>query len=389
MSHFINQQSSSLATFLKSLASFNGDLASITAPPFILSPVSLVEYSRYWLASRELFLAASEEQDPEQRFVKVVRWFIATLRFQYCSRNEKLGSEKKPLNPFLGEVFVGKWAGDDGEEDDIILASEQVSHHPPITGYSIWHEKSGVSIEGYNGIRAGISTTTISVKQKGRAVYRLAGFGDSYLITLPALHIEGIVWGAPFVELEKTSFIQSSTGYKATIDYSGKGYFSGKKNSFRATIVKNADPKTTLYTISGQWSAVSKIKNEKTGLEVEFLDSKKIQMPELYVKPEEQQHDLESRRAWSKVAAAIREGNLDKIHQEKSKIENEQREMRKVEEKEGRVWPRMWFVEVDKDKADDKDADSRNLHQAGKLEADAENSWVFVREKYTNGPVKI
>jgi hypothetical protein len=41
------------------------------------------------------------------------------------------GSEKKPLNPILGEQFIGKWVGEEGET---ILQSEQVSHHPPVTG---------------------------------------------------------------------------------------------------------------------------------------------------------------------------------------------------------------------------------------------------------------
>lgn len=35
-------------SFLKSIASFSGDLSSLTAPPFILSPVSLVEFPSYW-----------------------------------------------------------------------------------------------------------------------------------------------------------------------------------------------------------------------------------------------------------------------------------------------------------------------------------------------------
>ena len=34
--------------FLKSIATFSGDLSSLTAPSFILSPVSLVEFPAYW-----------------------------------------------------------------------------------------------------------------------------------------------------------------------------------------------------------------------------------------------------------------------------------------------------------------------------------------------------
>jgi hypothetical protein len=58
----------------------------------------------------------------------VLKWFLTTLHQQYCSRSEKLGSEKKPLNPFLGELFIGKWLanGADSEVGETTLISEQV-----------------------------------------------------------------------------------------------------------------------------------------------------------------------------------------------------------------------------------------------------------------------
>ena len=34
--------------FLKAIASMSGDLSKMTAPSFILSPVSLTEYPSYW-----------------------------------------------------------------------------------------------------------------------------------------------------------------------------------------------------------------------------------------------------------------------------------------------------------------------------------------------------
>jgi hypothetical protein len=54
-----------------------------------------------------------------------LKWFLSTLKQQYSSRSEKLGSEKKPLNPFLGELFLGKWVDDSGETQ---LVSEQVRY---------------------------------------------------------------------------------------------------------------------------------------------------------------------------------------------------------------------------------------------------------------------
>lgn len=109
----------------QSIASFNGDLSSLTAPPFILSSTSLVEYSAYWAEHPSLFVAPAQEPDPEKRALAVLKWFLSTLHQQYCSRSEKLGSEKKPLNPFLGELFIGKWNGD-ANVGDTSLISEQV-----------------------------------------------------------------------------------------------------------------------------------------------------------------------------------------------------------------------------------------------------------------------
>lgn len=97
----------------------------MTAPPFILSSTSLTEYSAYWAEHPAVFVAPAKEADPEKRALAVLKWFLSTLRQQYCSRSEKLGSEKKPLNPFLGELFLGKWDADP-EVGETRLVSEQV-----------------------------------------------------------------------------------------------------------------------------------------------------------------------------------------------------------------------------------------------------------------------
>jgi hypothetical protein len=113
------------ANSFQNISSFSGDLSSLTAPPFILSETSLTEYSANWVSNPSLLTAPTAEPDPERRAVLVLKWFLSTLKLQYSSRNEKLGSEKKPLNPFLGELFLAKWPkGDDGEE--LRLVSEQV-----------------------------------------------------------------------------------------------------------------------------------------------------------------------------------------------------------------------------------------------------------------------
>lgn len=350
-------------SFLKSIASFNGDLSSLTAPPFILSPTSLVEYSQYWAEHPDLLLAPStiraDVDDKEEakafalkRQIAVTRWFISTLRSQYCLRNESMGSEKKPLNPFLGELFVGLWNTE--ELGETVLLSEQVSHHPPVTGYAIFNDKHQTTLQGYNGIRASISATLINVKQYGHALLKYGALEEDYLITLPPLHIEGLITALPFVELEGTSYIQSSTGLITTIEYLGRGYFSGKKNTFKARIYKDklasGKKENALVTISGQWLGklyINKGSVSPTKSDELFYDALAVQAVRLNVKPIEQQHELELRRAWGKVADAIRAGDYDLIHQEKLTIENAQRELRKKEKETEQPWQARWFTSVD------------------------------------------
>ncbi|KAI9813726.1 MAG: Oxysterol binding protein [Thelocarpon impressellum] len=333
------QNKGSWSSFLKSIASFSGDLSSLTAPPFILSTTSLVEYSSYWAEHPSLLVAPAAEPDPARRALLVLRWFLSTLKQQYSSRSEKLGTEKKPLNPFLGELFLGRWEDAAGTTH---LVSEQVSHHPPATAYYIWNDEHGVRLQGYNAQKASFSRT-IHVKQIGHAVLHLDKYDEDYLITLPSLHIEGLIYGAPFVELNRHTFIQSSTGYTAKIDYSGKGWLSGKKNSFTASLYTDGHEKEPLYTVDGQWTDSFVIRDGKTKKEVETYDAKTACTTPLTVAPVEAQDPLESRRAWRAVAASIDAGDLDTTSVEKSKIENAQRELRRTEQAEGREWTRRYF----------------------------------------------
>ncbi|KAI1209516.1 Oxysterol-binding protein [Annulohypoxylon truncatum] len=341
---------SSWTAFLKSIASFNGDLSSLTAPPFILSSTSLTEFSSYWAEHPSVFAAPAKETDPAKRALLVLKWFLTTLKQQYASRSEQYGNEKKPLNPFLGELFLGKWEDKAGTTE---LISEQVNHHPPATAYSIINHPSGVHLQGYNAQKASFSKT-INIKQIGHAILAVPDPSnpdgkDTFLITLPSLHVEGLIFGAPFIELDGASYITSSTGYTAKVDYSGKGWLSGKKNSFTATLYPTGKEKEVIYNCSGQWTKAFEIytgpvKSNSSKTLLESWDPANNPIAELMVAPPEKQHPLESRRAWANVAAGIAKGDMDYVGKEKARIEQAQRMMRKKEQSEGREWERRYFT---------------------------------------------
>lgn len=109
--------------------------------------------------------------------------------------------------------------------------------------------------------------------------------------------------------------------------------------------------KNVLYTVSGQWTKSFDITDgahKKNGL-IDTYDAEATPTTPLTIAPHEDQDDLESRRAWAKVAKGIAVGDMDLVGNEKGKIEVSQRELRQKEKDEGRAWERRYFSSVESD----------------------------------------
>ena len=213
-----------------------------------------------------------------------------------------------------------------------------------------------LQLQGYNAQKASFSRT-IQIKQIGHGLLYLKPFDETYLITLPALHIENLIYGKPFVELNSATYITSSSGFTSKIDYSGKGWLSGKKNSFTATLYPTGKEKDVLYSVEGQWTDSFTIRSgghssKKHALTsgssdvIETFNAKNALSTPLQVKPISEQSPLESHRAWQAVKTAIVKGDMDTTGNEKSKIENQQRDLRKKEQAEGKEWERKYFSNI-------------------------------------------
>jgi hypothetical protein len=214
-------------------------------------------------------------------------------------------------------LFYGYWPDKNGRgQSDLVV--EQVSHHPPITAYHISNTSHKVSLTGHNGQKTSFSAGSIIVKQVGHAVLTIelpSGEKEEYLITFPRLRIDGIWYGSPYTELTDTSYIQSSNGWLSTIEYKGKGYFSGKSHSFKAVMTPSAGA-SAKHTYEGQWNTTSK--DSKTGAPFHDVNSPK---EEVTTKKVEEMEDFESRKLWALVAKGIRTGDYETASKEKTKIE--------------------------------------------------------------------
>ena len=253
------------------------------------------------------------------------------------------------MNPILGELFLGTYPVPAGLKPSQLI-SEQVSHHPPITAYRI-NTPYNITLTGHNGADLAFKSGSIVVKQTGHAQLVITlpdNTKETFYITLPDLKIQGLISLAPYVELDKTTYIISSTGYISTIDYAGKGWVYGQKNSFTATLSKDKQP---LYKVSGQWTgeAVYTVLNNSAQKDIPFWSAKSNNPTHVVVLPTEQQTPWESRKVWKNVAEAIEKNDVDTAGRYKSAIEIGQRKMREDERNTGEVWKQRFFSWIECD----------------------------------------
>lgn len=343
--------------------------------------MSMVEFSTYWAEHPVLFVAPASEPDPAKRALLVLKWFLSTLRQQHNNKDEsgKKKKKMKPLNPFLGEQFIGKWVDESGVTH---LVAEQVSHHPPATACSVWNEEHSVRLQGTVAPKVYFSGT-VQIERKGYSILHIDQYNEDHLVTLPHCHVEGLMMGAPAPELSGTSYIRSSSGFNSKIDFNGKGWLSGKKNSVTATVFHESEPNKPLYTVSGQWSDDLVFEDANTHKELFQMNANHLKRTPLTVAPIEQQGPLESRRAWKQVADGINNGEYSVVGREKSKIEVQQREMRKIEKKEGREWQSKYFNRVEHDDLVDRILNGTNDEKAVRAELQCDHGlWKFDESKY-------
>ena len=207
--------------------------------------------------------------------------------------------------------------------------AEQVAQNPTILAYHVSNALHGVSFEGYHEPKIGISSKGVRMQRIGQAVYRLDKWNEDYLISLPTVHIEGLLTGKPKAEMDGKGWIVCSNGWVTEVTYSGKGWLGGQRNSFKA-IVFNADDKgkTPSWKVEGVWQGGTySIIDEKKEVAETVDTAQDLVREDVQVKPLAEQDQLESRKLWEKVIEAINRGDSAATNREKSKVDEAARSM--------------------------------------------------------------
>lgn len=302
----------------------------------------MLERITNFMAHPETLLVMPTIDDPLERFVSVVKFYLSGWHI-------KPPGVKKPLNPILGEMFTCYWDYSDGTRGYYI--AEQTSHHPPKSSYFFMAPEHHIRIDGTLKPRSKFLGNSAASMMEGIAILRLQNRGrnrekgEIYILTQPNMYARGILFGKMKYELGDHSFVRCpENDFVADIEFKTKGYFTGTYNAIGG-VIKNEKTREVYYELSGMWNGEMYIKDVHTHQKQLLFNATNAKHTPPSTRPIEQQGERESQRLWHSTAQALIARNHEVATDEKTKIEDQQREEAAKRAEQGAEWhPRLFRI---------------------------------------------
>ncbi|KAM5443545.1 Oxysterol-binding protein OBPa [Microsporum ferrugineum] len=319
------------------------DLSRVVLPTFLLEPRSMLERITNFMAHPETLLPMPDIDDPLQRFVSVVKFYLSGWHI-------KPPGVKKPLNPILGETFTGYWEYPDGTRGYYI--AEQTSHHPPKSSYFFMAPEHNIRIDGTLKPRSRFLGNSAASMMEGISYMEFMnrgkekGHGERYIITQPNMYARGILFGKMKYELGDHSYVKCPENhFVADLEFKTRGYFSGTYNAIGGSI-KNDETGEVYYELSGLWNGEMFIRDVTTGQKELLFNATHAKHTPPLTRPLEEQTSRESQKLWHNTVQALLERNQELATDEKTKIEDRQREEAAARAHENIEWRPKLFRAV-------------------------------------------
>ncbi|XP_055380120.1 oxysterol-binding protein-related protein 9 isoform X2 [Condylostylus longicornis] len=346
----------SVVSHLLSQVKIGMDLTKVVLPTFILERRSLLEMYADYFAHPDLFLRIVDLDDPKDRMVQVVRWYLSSY---HAGRKSTVA--KKPYNPILGEIFRCHWdiPGDPDDEivtdgpipwcrkDQLTFLAEQVSHHPPISAFYAEHYNKKISFLAHVWTKSKFLGLSIGVHNIGQGIVTLCDRNEEYILTFPNGYGRSILT-VPWIELGGSVTIKCpQTGHYADVEFLTKPFYGGKKNRITAEIF-SPNEKKPFVSVAGEWSGLMEAKwNDGSRHKPEvFIDVNEINIHKKLVRPIAEQEDCESRKVWKEVTAGLKLNDIERATSAKYLVEQKQREEAKTRKDCELNWNTKYFKPV-------------------------------------------
>ncbi|XP_039258710.2 oxysterol-binding protein-related protein 9-like [Styela clava] len=328
------EEHKSVIMHLLSQVKLGMDLTKVVLPTFILERRSLLEMYADFFAHPDLFVGITEGQTPADRMVRCLRWYMSSFH-----AGRKGSVAKKPYNPILGESFhcfynlpdmpPDEYKVSDGpvpwaHRNNVSFTAEQVSHHPPISGFYAEHVNKRIQFNAHIWTKSKFLGLSIGVHNLGQGCVRLLEREEEYIMNFPNGYGRSILT-VPWVELGGDCNITcEQTGYTANITFHTKPFYGGKVHKISAEVLA-PNEKKPIITIDGEWNGIMYMKTGKGKNEC-FIDTKKMPTVTKVVKKIEHQENMESRKLWKDVTHNLKTNNIDEATAGKRKLEEKQRQ---------------------------------------------------------------
>lgn len=328
------------------------DLSTISMPVSANEPTSLLQRVAEQLEYAQLLDAAAKQDQAKDRLLYVTAFAIS----QFSGGRAKERAIRKPFNPLLGETF--ELVRSDAEvPGGFRLLVEKVCHRPVRLAMqadsALWSfSQSPAPSQKFWGKSAEITT-------EGRvrvSLHRPDGSAELYSWNIATVFLRNVVMGEKYVEPVGTMHVANdSTGSKATVEFRSKGVFGGRGEDVQVELY-NADGSHAGASLTGTWTAAlrampggkeiwkagSLVDNAATtygmttfaaGLnEVTTLEKGKLPPTDTRLRPDQR---------------LAEKGDLDNAEEWKVRLEEAQRDRRRVLEESGEEHRPKWFVKVE------------------------------------------
>ncbi|KAM7449977.1 hypothetical protein ABFA07_002344 [Porites harrisoni] len=332
------------------------DLTKVVLPTFTLEPRSLLEMYADFFAHPDLFVKIPDGLTAEDRILAVLEFYLTSF---HAGRKGALA--KKPYNPILGETFCCSWkvpfranphkhttnshvdhATTATEDGKVTFVAEQVSHHPPISGFYAECPSKKVCFNAHIWTKSKFYGMSIGVVNHGGGVISLLEHNEDYVITFPSTYCRSILT-FPWVELGgKVNITCAKTGYNASITFHTKPFYGGKLHRVTGE-VKNTSTGRVICKVNGEWNGKIEISFTSHQEEPKIIDTRELPVFRKRVCPESTQDECESRRLWHKVTHALKNDDIESATSAKHELEEKQRKEARERKEAGVEWKTKIF----------------------------------------------
>ncbi|XP_004393846.1 PREDICTED: oxysterol-binding protein-related protein 5 isoform X2 [Odobenus rosmarus divergens] len=314
------------------------DLSRVVLPTFVLEPRSFLDKLSDYYYHADLLSRAALQGDAYSRIKLVLRWYLSGFY-------KKPKGIKKPYNPILGETFRCCWFHPQTNSHTFYIA-EQVSHHPPVSAFHVSNRKDGFCISGSIAAKSRFYGNSLSALLDGKATLTFLNLAEDYTLTMPYAHCKGILYGTMTMELGGRVTIEcEKTNFQAELEFKLKPFFGGS-TSINQISGKITSGEEVVARLSGHWDREVFLKEEGRGtMELFWNPSGEVRGQRLkrHTVLLEDQTELESERLWQHVTRAIGEGDQHKATQEKSSLEEMQRQWTRERQQNLMPWKPQLF----------------------------------------------